>query len=239
MITTILQLYKRPDYLKEQLDAVLKQSVKNNTDKIIIVHNEGNVNFEYPDNIQLIYANPNMKYHLRFAIAMLTDNEYISFLDDDTIPQKKWYENCLNTIKKHDCICVTNGRIVDRANKTQYGPGWSNPSDNEVEVDFGGHAWFLRKENLKYMWFDEIIEYNNGEDIQLSANAQIFAKIPTYVPPHPINDRDLWGSDPEKAMRFGCDEVASWINNPTHNKERYRLFDEYVKKGWKLILENK
>ena len=169
---------------------------------------------------------------------MLADTEYVSFLDDDTMPQPKWTENCINTIAKHDCICVTNGRIVDRKNKKQYGPGWSNPSDNEIEVDFGGHALFLRKKNLKYMFYDDIIEYNNGEDIQLSANAQIFGKIPTFVPPHPKSNRELWGSDPEKAMKYGCDSVSSWIVNKTHNQERFNLFDEYVKRGWKLILEN-
>jgi len=237
MITTIIQVYKRPEYLKEQLEAVKKQTVK--SDKLIIVHNEGVIdkNFEYPEGAQVVYANPNMKFHLRFAVGLLIDTEYVSFLDDDTIPQPGWYQNCLNTIEKHDCICVTNGRIVDRARKTQYGPGWSNPSNDEVEVDFGGHAWFMKKNNLKYMWFDEIIEYNNGEDIQLSANAQIFGKIPTFVPPHPANDMSIWGSDPKKAMEYGCDSVSSWIKNKNHNIERYKLFDEYVKKGWKLLLE--
>ena len=234
-ITTILQLYKRPEYLQEQLEAVMKQTIK--SDKIIIVHNEGEVNFKYPENVQVIYAKPNMKFHLRFAIGLLADTEYVSFLDDDTIPQPKWYENCINTIKKHDCICGTNGRIVDRKNKRQFGPGWSNPSDNEVEVDFVGHAWFLRKENLKYMWYDNIIEFNNGEDVQLSANAQIFAGIPTFVPPHPMLNKEVWGSDPTKAMKYGCDSVASWIVNKMHNQERYILFDEYVRRGWKLLLE--
>ncbi len=234
-ITTILQIFKRPDYIKEQLEAVQNQTLK--SDKIIIVHNEGEIKIEYPDNVQLVYANPNMKFHLRFAIGLLTDTDYVSFLDDDTIPRSRWYENCIGTIEKHDCICGTNGRIVDRKNKRQYGPGWSNPSDKEVEVDFVGHAWFLRKKNLKYMWYDDVIEYNNGEDIQLSANAQIFGKIPTFVPPHPLSDKSIWGSDPEKAMRYGCDSVSSWIINPTHNQERYNLFDEYVKRGWKLLLE--
>ncbi len=235
-ITTILQVYRRPQYLQEQLEAIAKQTIK--SDKIVIVHNEGEVDFNYPNNVQLVYANPNMKFHLRYAVGLLADTEYVSFFDDDTIPQPKWTENCINTIAKHDCICVTNGRIVDRVNKRQYGPGWSNPNNEEIEVDFGGHAIFLKKKNLKYMFFDDIIEHNNGEDIQLSANAQIFGKIPTFVPPHPVSNKEIWGSDPEKAMKYGCDPVSSWIVNKSHNQERFRLFDEYVKRGWKLILEN-
>jgi GT2 family glycosyltransferase len=237
MITTILQLYKRPEYLKEQLEAIKKQTIE--SDKIIVVQNEGNLNVEFdvPENVQFVYANPNMKFHLRFAVGLLVDTEYLSFLDDDTMPQPGWYQNCIETIKKHECICGTNGRIVDRANRRQFGPGWSNPSDNEVEVDFVGHAWFLKKKNLKYMWFDDVIEFNNGEDIQLSANAQIFGNIPTFVPPHPILNKSIWGSLPEKAMKYGCDSVSSWIVNPSHNEERFNLFNEYVKRGWRLILE--
>jgi len=235
-IITIIQIYKRPAYLQEQIEAVKNQTIK--SDKIVIVHNEGEIKFKYPKDIQLVYANPNLKFHLRYAIGLLLDTEYISILDDDTIPQSGWYENCIETIKRHDCICVTNGRIVDRKNKTQYGPGWSNPSNKEVLVDFGGHALFFKKSTLKYMWHDEIVEYNNGEDIQLSANAQIYGNIPTYVPPHPSENKNLWGADPVKAMKYGCDEVSFWIvNRETHNFERFKLIDEYVKKGWKLVLE--
>ena len=234
-ITTILQTYKRPEYLKEQLEAIKQQSIK--SDKLIIVQNEGGYEFDFPENAQLIYAMPNMKFHLRFAIGLLATTDYVAFFDDDTLPCENWYKNCIDTINKHDCICVTNGRIVDRAKRQQYGPGWSNPSDQEVEADFGGHAWFLKKENLKYMWYEDPLFLDNGEDIQLSANCQRFGNIPTFVPPHPLSDKSLWGSNPDKAMKFGCDAVSSWKVNPSHNQERFDLFDKYVEKGWKLLLE--
>ena len=236
-ITTILQIYKRPEYLQEQINAVLNQTLK--SDKLIIVHNEGDAIFDnivYPENTQFIYATPNMKFHLRFAIGLLMNTEYVAFFDDDTIPGENWYKNCIETISKHECICGTNGRIVDRENNTQIGVGWGTQNEIEKEVDFVGHAWFLRKKHLKYMWYDDTIEYNNGEDIQLSANAQIFGNIPTYVPPHPISDKTLWGSGKD-AMKYGTDSVASYIVNPTHNVERYTLFHEYLQKGWKLVLE--
>ena len=239
MITTILQIYKRPQYLAEQLEAIRKQTTK--SDKLIIVHNYGGIplsDFDIPEDATVIAANDNLKYHLRFAIGLLAETEYVSFFDDDTIPGENWYKNCVETIDKHNCICVTNGRIVNRVKRQQYGPGWSNPSDTEVLVDFGGHAWFMRTETLKFMWFGNILEYRNGEDIQLSANAQIFGNIPTFVPPHPRADMSVWGSG-KNAMKYGSDEVSSWIvNASTHNDERYRLFDKYVEKGWKLILEN-
>jgi len=233
-ITTILQTYRRPNYFCEQLKAIQNQSIK--SDKIIVVQNEGGEKFNYPENMHVIQSSENMKFHLRFAIGLLADTEYIAFFDDDTIPGCNWYKNCIETIKKYNCICGTNGRIVDRKNNTQLGVGWGTQNEVAEEVDFVGHAWFLKKKHLKYMFFDDTIEYNNGEDIQLSANAQRFGKIPTYVPPHPISDTTVWGSGKD-AMKYGTDKVASYIVNPTHNTERYTLFDEYAKRGWKLILE--
>jgi len=235
-ITTILQTWKRPQYLAEQIKAIRSQTVK--SDKIIIVQNEGNVVFDYPDDVEVIKSTTNKKYHFRFAVGLLEDCDYLAFFDDDTIPGLRWYENCINTIEKHDCICVTNGRIVDIKNMRQYGPGWSSPSDNEVLCDFGGHSWVLRQKNLKYMWFDDILEYNNGEDIQLSINAKRFANIPTYAPPHPANNKSLWGSDPVKAMKYGCDSVSSWIvRKDVHNNERFNLFNKYIERGWKPVLD--
>ena len=234
MITTILQIFKRPQYLKEQLEAIKNQTIK--SDKLIIVHNEGNIKekFDIPLDAQLIYANPNMKFHLRFAIGLLVDTEYVSFLDDDTIPQPGWHQNCIDTINRHDCLCVTNGRIFIPPN-TWAGPGWGNPCDNEVLVDFGGHAWFLRTRNLQYMWGDKILEYENGEDIMLSANLQIYGGIPTYVPPHPVDNKSIWGSDREKAIKYGSDSVAHWITEPTHFRKRFELIDGYVKRGWNIL----
>jgi len=234
MITTILQIFKRPQYLKVQLKAIKNQTIK--SDKLIIVHNEGNldIDFDIPPEAQLIYANPNMKFHLRFLVGLLVDTEYVSFLDDDSIPGNRWYENCIDTINKHDCICVTNGRdILEKERRQDCPGGWCNPNETEIKCWFGGHAWFLRKENLKYMWYDDVKEKENGEDIQLSANAWLYKRLPTYVPPHPLTDRTQWGS--LKGMEFGADKVASYIVNPVHYEQRWKLIEYYLNKGWRPL----
>jgi hypothetical protein len=230
-ITAVIQVYKRPDYLNEMLEALRHQSCPPNN--ITIVHNEGGVNIDYPKDVHVIYSSENMKYHLRFAIGLLVKTDYIAFLDDDSIPGCKWFENCLQTINKHDCVCVTNGRIVHFNNMSWGCPGWGNPSDSEVECDFGGHSWFLKTKNLKYMWFDDVYEYNNGEDIQLSANCKRFGNIPTFVPPHPTNDKALWGS--LKGIEMGADAVASYKVNPVHYQQRWDLLYKYKQLGWKTI----
>jgi hypothetical protein len=236
-ITTILQIYKRPGYLEQQLEAIKNQTIK--SDQIFIVHNEGGVKFDnIPKDVQYFYINPNKKFHPRFALGLLVNTEYVVFYDDDTIPQPRWHENCINTIKKHDCLCGTNGRNILPDLRQSCPAGWGNPKDEEVQVDFVGHSWFLRSVNLKYMFYDRIVEFANGEDIMLSANLQIYGNIPTYVPPHPINDRTLWGSDPEKARKFGSDENAHWIKQPTHFEERMKLIEYYKQQGWSLQLKN-
>ncbi len=233
-ITTLLQVYKRPNYLQEQIDSIKNQSIK--SDKIVVVYNEGGINIPYPDDVELIYANPNKKYHLRFAVGLLYDTDYLAIFDDDTIPGINWYKNCLEMIEKYNCICVSNGRLYDINANPIGGPGWATKNGIEVEVDFGGHAWFFKKEHLKYMWYDDIHEYENGEDIMLSANAKIYGGIKTFVPPHPWNETDRWGSG-SNAMKYGSDNVASWLTNPVHNEQRQKLIKYYQNKNWKLLCQ--
>ncbi len=232
-ITTILQTYKRKDYLHEQVEAIRNQTTK--SDKIIIVHNEGGVDFDFSEykDCEIITSSVNKKYHLRFAIGLVEDCDYLAFFDDDTIPNNRWFFNCLETIKKHDCICVSNSRDVLPDGRQICPAGWANNNEEEVKTWFGGHSWFLRKENLKYMFYDDIKNYGNGEDVQLSANAWLYNKIPTYCPPHPSSDKSLWGSIHGK--EFGSDSVASWINNPIHYPERIELIKYYISKGWKPL----
>jgi len=232
-IAAILQVYKRPQYLKEQYEAVVNQTIK--PSEIIIVHNDdGKIEFDYPEIDRLFYASPNQKYHLRFAIGLIIDTDYLAFFDDDTIPGKKWFENCLNTIEKHNCICVANGRNVLPNGEQTCPAGWRVPNEKEVQVFFGGHAWFFRKDVLKYMWMEEPILYNNCEDVMLSANAMRFGNIPTFVPPCPENNLDLWGGHPIKSNEYGSDENASYIINSKHYPERKKVILEYLKRGWKI-----
>jgi hypothetical protein len=231
--TVILQTYKRPSYLLDQINAVKNQTIK--PDRIVIVHNDGGENFDFPEDAEVILARPNRKYHLRFAVGLLEETDYLFFYDDDTLPGAEWHENCINTIKKHDCICVTNGRDIVEQTKSQTCPGgWCNPNEKEVRCWFGGHSWALRKKNLKYMWYDDPVELKNGEDIQLSANAWLFNEIPTYIPPHPKENKALWGS--LKGMLLGSDPVASYLCNPTHYIERWKLIEYYLNKGWQPII---
>ncbi len=227
-ISTILQIYKRPDYLKEQLEAINCQSVK--SDKIFIVHNEGNVDFEdVNQNIQYFYINPNKKFHARFALGLLAETKYVFFFDDDTIPGSNFFQHAIDLIEKRNCIIVGNGRILYPEHEQWKCPGWGNPTDNEIECDFGGHVWGMKKEHLKYMWYEEPYSYVNCEDMMLSFNSFRFGNIKTYVVSHPLQDKTKWSS--LRGGEYGNDSVSFWKSKPwnEHAQERWKIIHKYIK----------
>jgi hypothetical protein len=233
-ITTILQIYKRPDYFEEQLAAIDSQSIR--SDKIFIVHNEGDVKFNIPErsDITYFYIKPNRKFHPRFSIGLLAETDYIFFFDDDTIPGEHLFQTAINLINEKDCIVVGNGRILYPEQKQWGCPGWGNPTPDPIECDFGGHFWGLKKKHLQYMWREEPIRYDNCEDMMLSFNCFRFGNIRTFTTPHPLNDKTKWSS--LKGAEFGSDSVASWIVNPSHFQDRWDTIDTYIKNGYKPLI---
>lgn len=234
-ITTILQTFKRPDYLSEQLSAIERQTVK--SDKLIIVQNEGGYKFNFPENAHVIYSSVNLKYHLRFAIGLLAQTEYIFFFDDDTICGERFFEKAIELINEKNCIIVGNGRIIHHQERQWDCPGWGNPRDYPIECDFGGHVIGLKTKWLKYMWYEDPIRYDNCEDMQISFNCFRFAKIRTFAMPHPITDKSVWSS--LKGNELGSDSVASWITNPSHFEDRWDIIDKYIERDYVPLLKRK
>lgn len=231
MITTILTAYNRGYALNNQINAIKNQSVK--SDEIIVFYNKGTepqIKIDDPD-IKVVQLNYNTKFHARFAFALSAKNPYIAVFDDDTIPGNLWYEHCLKCIEKQDGIYGTTGILL----KTDYyNPhtkiGWNGVKSTEsIEVDLVGHGWFFKKEHLKYMWAEEPVSWDNGEDIQFSALAQMYGAIKTFVPPHPINDKSIWGSI--NGSQLGEDQYASYKLAP-HATQRDEIVNSYIKKGW-------
>ena len=59
-----------------------------------------------------------------------------------------------------------------------------------MPVDLVGHAWFLKKPMLRFMWAEEPVSWENGEDIHLSYMALKHGGLGTYVPAHPEGEPD-------------------------------------------------
>lgn len=236
MITVILNGYKRPEYLKIQLNAILNQTIQ--PEEIMMWQNQGaEFDTKLTEVITHTSSNKNFGVWARFAYALNAKTEYICIFDDDTIPSPRWFENCLNTMKTHEGLLGTIG--VQFQTKTGYQPiqrfGWAdNNNDDVVEVDIVGHAWFFKREWLKYFWMEMPSKDDStlvGEDMHFSFMLEKYANIKTYVPPHPKNDVSLWGSNPNLGWKFGQDKNAISMN---HNnlREMNQMFVDNIKNGF-------
>ena len=254
-ITVILNGYKRGANLDEQMEALQNQTVP--PDEILLWYNNPGdndlVNYEIGTKIPAAYCNYNFGVWARFAFALNARSEFVCMFDDDTIPGSRWLENCTETMAKTEGLLGTVGLLYLNPLLPEHSSyyehylrfGWPENGNNErtVEVDLVGHSWFFRKEWLSYM-FRELPDpkYNTcGEDMHFSYMLQKYAGIKTFVPPHPINDKELWGST--KGATYGGDVNSLWESNQRSiDGVPFKvLMNEYFHnqrlKGWRLCNE--
>ena len=239
MITAILTLYKRPHVLQEQIDSLKNQTCP--PEKIMIWRNfaEG---YTFPEHIKedksiiIIDSSHNFGVWARFALGLLANTEYVCVFDDDTIPGKKWFENCLNTMKEVNGLLGTIGVVFNDAPfysiKRRF--GWDGNNDNTVKVDIVGHSWFFKREWLKFLWEttpDYSMFLRAGEDIGFSWALQKNG-IHTYVPPHPSNDLEMFGSIPCKAWSYGTESVGISVTGLNNFDDVYKY---YISKGFTIL----
>lgn len=244
-ITVILNMYGRPEYLYSQVEAIKSQSAPANE---IWIWSNKSEKPQYDVSAlcdRFIVSNYNWKFFGRFAMALMAQTKYVALFDDDVLPCRRWLENCLHTAKQPQTNGILGGSGVHLPLAGGYGPntrfGWHGPHNDTVqEVDLVGHAWFMEKKFLLPMWREEPFSFDNGEDIHLSYTAQKYGGIKTFVPPHPINEPDLWSSDPIVARVRGCDKFAhSIVHQQKHDKDRDDIVNYYRANGWKIISANK
>ncbi len=256
-ITVILNGYKRGNQLSEQIEALNNGTVKPN-EILLWYNNPGDdnlINYDVMATTPTALCNYNFGVWARFAFAFNARNPYVCVFDDDTIPGSKWLENCIKTMETHEGLLGTVGLLYTNPSPSNSPScsyyehyvryGWVNGGNNliPIQVDLVGHSWFFKKEWLSYMWREiPDSQYNTcGEDMHFSYMLQKYANIPTYVPPHPISDKELWGSI--KGSEYGGDQNSMWETNQAsiegvpfkHLMNQH--FIEQRKKGWKLINE--
>ncbi len=237
-ITVILTAYRRAKYLPDQIAALRAQTVP--PTEIWVWSNRSEEDLIDVSHLadRVVVANSNFLFWGRFAMANLARTRYVAFFDDDVLPQPKWFENCLNTIEAgHDGILGGSGVILPPAggysNKNK--AGWNGlHSKDVVPVDLVGHAWFMRKEHLKYMWFEQPLHWENGEDIHLSYMALKHGGIKTLVPPHPEHDQSLWSCRPDFGKVVGRMNVAT-SKTKDHRPLRTEIVDHYRADGWTIV----
>ena len=168
-ITVILTAYRRVEYIADQIKAIRAQTrpateiwVWTNASPDLLVDIS-------PLADRVVVSNTNWLFWGRFALGNLARTAYVAFFDDDTLPQPRWFENCLNTISQgKDGILGGSGVLlpIEGGYSSKNKVGWNGRQLSEVSsVDLVGHAWFMRKEYLQFMWREEPCSWDNGEDI--------------------------------------------------------------------------
>lgn len=239
-ITVILNLYKRPNYLEEQLEAIRSQTTQPKEIWLWINHAEENEDIDVSKYgfDRVFRSSTNMKFHARFSVGLLAQTQYVALFDDDTIPGDMWLENCVNSIqKKHGLYgavgCIMEGSMYHEHSRQ----GWPSLNEEIERVDLLGHAWFLETEDLKYMWYERPITFENGEDIQFAYLAQKYGDLNCYCPPHPADNPRMHSS--LKANEYGGDMKASSMGRftpvPVFYAQRTVLVQTAIKNGWKTI----
>lgn len=245
-VSVIMSGYKRSYSSKEQYDAIKNQTYKN-IDTVFWVNTVKDVVYdkEVLNGCHTIVSNTNYGVWGRFALALMLPTKYICIIDDDTIPGNQWIENCLETISKHPGVITTRGITMNPGRDHLYpmtdsytAHGWCNPNEQVVEVDMGCHCWFFEKRLLTTFWLamPQPIPMDFGEDMHLSFIAQKYFQLGTYVAPHPISNKNLWGSHSEKGHEYGSDQNAiSW--NGIANMGMNKYWNQMRKLDYKIVAE--
>jgi len=243
-VSCILTVYKRPDQLSEQIKALENQTLR--PKEIIIFHDkvEGDVEDKAPIMDSDLVSNHikvdrNVGVWGRFAGGLLAKSKYVCFFDDDTIPGTRWLENCHMHIIKRKGLYGTIG--IDSWNLKNY-PfrsfrrwGWDGPSKSVKEVDLVGHSWFLEKDWLGVMWINsrKLFEFKYvGEDMFLSFSLKKWLGIKTYVPPHPPQKVEYYGSLPKKALEYGQQKDIAIGYNDVHFRKMNSAINQILKMGF-------
>lgn len=242
-VSVVLNLYKRPEKLKEQFNSIENQTLK---PKEILLFQDAAEAFSDSENddmskegfTNIIKVAKNVGVWGRFAGGLLARSKYICLFDDDTIPGKRWLENC------HSQMLIRKGLYgaigIDSKDLRQYPYakyrrwGWANPSERRKEVDFVGHSWFLEKDWLGAMWinYSQFYDFKYvAEDAFLSYSLRKWMNIRTYVPPHPLGNIDFYGSQPQLALEYGQKSGDAISMNTVHLERMNKAISMLVDNG--------
>jgi hypothetical protein len=200
-VSIVLNSYKRTRWFEEQLNAIKNQTVPVN--EIFVWQNKSDaepIPSNLRDDVIFVDCNQNLGVWSRFALALNCRSDYIAIFDDDTIPGPKWLENCINTHKTHPGLLGTVGVVFgdkyytwNKVNRI----GWCTPNETTEKVDIVGHCWFFHRDLLSVFWRELPNKHYVpivGEDIHFAKMIQKYTPYGVYVPPHPANKKELWGS---------------------------------------------
>jgi glycosyltransferase involved in cell wall biosynthesis len=242
-ISVILTAWMRPQYLEEQVERLLDQTIPPHDivlwynaapKKLGLLERKQLVSFKNDRFVKKIVCDHNFGIIPRFTLASCLEGEYVCIFDDDTMPGERWFENCLNYVDTEKTLCGTIGlRYLSRTELKTEKPrmGWEGMNTRLEFVDLVGHSWFFRREWARFFWDEEPVLRTFGEDIHFCAILQRHG-IRAACPPHPPDDRSLWGSvKPER----GVDRVAISCSED-RSADFWQVVKTEIERGYKPIL---
>ena len=242
-ISVILTAWLRPQYLEEQVERLLSQTIPPHDitlwynappKRFGFVERKQLIRFKNDQYVKKIICDYNFGIIPRFTLASCMEGDYVCIFDDDTMPGESWFENCMNYVDSNKVLCGTIGlRYLSKTELKTEKPrmGWEGMNRDIEFVDLVGHSWFFRREWAKYFWDEEPISRTFGEDIHFCAMLQRHG-IRSACPPHPQNNKSLWGSvKPER----GVDKVAISCSSDK-SMEFWQVVKHEFERGYKPIL---
>ena len=230
-VTVLLCAYKRVQYLDRQVEAIKKQSVE--VKDVVVWNNGALLSDKQRDGLIVIDSPKNWGVWARFTFALELQSEFICVIDDDTIPGHDWLKNCLQSMEIREGLYGTCGVVFkhEKNRNPHIKYGWSKPSANILQVDMIGHSWFFKKEWLRFYHGEERLGHSTcGEDYHFSYALQAQG-IGTYVPPHPKDERSMWGSlQPE----FNDDKHGLSRSSKEETK-KVETHARYLQAGWRTL----
>lgn len=242
-ISVILTAWMRPQYLEEQVDRILNQTIRPH--EIVLWYNmppkklgffeqKQLVSFQNDRYVKKIICDHNFGIIPRFTVASCMEGDYVCILDDDTMPGERWFENCLEYVDSRRVLCGTIGlRYLSTTELKTEKPrmGWETMNRTIEAVDLVGHSWFFRREWARYFWDEEPPSRTFGEDIHFCAMLQRH-EIGAACPPHPPEDKSLWGS---VKPHLGVDKVAISCSSDK-SADFWMVVRSEIERGYKPIL---
>ncbi|WP_447529196.1 hypothetical protein [Vreelandella sp. TE19] len=235
--TAIITLYKRQDYLPEQLMAIKNQSIP--PDSIIIIQNENHIEIDpfiiQKFNLKVIRSDINSLY-FRWIVGYLVDSCYVCVFDDDVIPGSRWIESCFAASRKFNALVGPSGRRAAPKKKEKAWKSIENLSVNTYEFcDWVCNSYFFKKEWIKYVV--EASRYGNTQktfdDIQLATTLKMYGDINTVVPPQ-VDKKSIFNGHIRR--EYGHDEHALWKRHASdHADQRRELIQKLDESGFPWV----
>jgi len=233
MITTVLTVFDRHNYLESQIESIKDQTV--DSDIFMIWRNNIKYNLDYP---AIIYRNESNHFNSlygRFYNSMHITSPYVFILDDDIIPGKRYLERCVKFSQKNNdrvVVCTYGVNFNERETKYNVSSRFNHDIflNEPSQVHMGGQGWFMKTELLKYFLYQPPIDLSTGEDLHFSF-CLYKNNIPIYVLDKDKKDKSTW-HDLGSGKR-GSDDKAQW-KQPNHKPARDRLVSKYASMGWEF-----